>query len=133
MSDGLMIITIFSSIILVPILIVFMIYKINKFIRGKKNKNYQGKTIGKVIFLKSKGLNSPIIITVEYLVNGISYSIKETMKLKSEPIKLGAIPIGQRKVPIIGKVMIGSSVYVKYDLNNPAKALIEGNDGFINC
>lgn len=133
MSDGLMIITIFSSIILVPILIVFMIYKINKFIRGKKNKNYQGKTIGKVIFLKSKGLNSPIIITVEYLVNGISYSIKKTMKLKSEPIKLGAIPIGQRKVPIIGKVKIGSSVYVKYDLNNPAKALIEGNDGFINC
>ncbi len=133
MSDGLMIITIFSSIILVPILIVFMIYKINKFIRGKKNKNYQGKTIGKVIFLKSKGLNSPIIITVEYLVNGISYSIKKTMKLKSEPIKLGAIPIGQRKVPIIGKVRIGSSVYVKYDLNNPTKALIEGNDGFINC
>ncbi len=133
MSDGLMIITIFSSIILVPILIVFMIYKINKFIRGKKNKNYQGKTIGKVIFLKSKGLNSPIIITVEYLVNGISYSIKKTMKLKSEPIKLGAIPIGQRKVPIIGKVKIGSRVYVKYDLNNPAKALIAGNDGFINC
>ena len=133
MSDGLMIITIFSSIILVPILIVFMIYKINKFIRGKKNKNYQGKTIGKVIFLKSKGLNSPIIITVEYLVNCISYSIKKTMKLKSEPIKLGAIPIGQRKVPIIGKVRIGSSVYVKYDLNNPTKALIEGNDGFINC
>lgn len=133
MSDGLMIITIFSSIILVPILIVFMIYKINKFIRGKKNKNYRGKTIGKVIFLKSKGLNSPIIITVEYLVNGISYSIKKTMKLKSEPIKLGAIPIGQRKVPIIGKVKIGSRVYVKYDLNNPAKALIAGNDGFINC
>lgn len=133
MSDGLMIIIIFSSIILVPIVIVFIIYKINKFTRGKKNKNYQGRTVGTVVSLKSKGLNSPTIITVEYLVNGISYSIKETMKLKSEPIKLGAIPIGQRKVPIIGKVMIGSSVYVKYDLNNPAKALIEGNDGFINC
>lgn len=44
---------------------------------------------GVVVDLKIKGIDSPTIVTVEYEIEGVKYTIKETLKLKSEVIKLG--------------------------------------------
>ena len=85
-------------------------------------------TNGTVIELKLKGIDSPAVVVVEYEVDGKTYTIKETLKLKSETIKLGFLPIGQRKVPKV-KCEKGEQVIVIYDEKKPQKGHIKGNDG----
>lgn len=97
-----------------------------------KKKNCTSIVEGKVISLKSNGLDSPSVITVEYEINNERYQITETVKLKSSVIKLGFIPIGQKKIPKIN-TKIDSMVKVSYNPNNPNEAYIVGNDGIINC
>ena len=87
---------------------------------------------GIVIDLKIKATVDPIVVTVEYEVEGVKYTIKETLKLKNEVIKLGFLPIGQRQVPKV-KCKKGGTVVVIYDEKNPKKGHIKGNDGIINC
>ena len=89
-------------------------------------------TNGIVVNLKSMGLDCPTVVTVEYEVENKKYTIKESLKLKSEAIKLGFLPIGQRKIPKV-KCQKGGLVVVEYDEKNPQKAYIKGNDGIINC
>ena len=87
---------------------------------------------GIVLNVISKGLDNPTVVTVEYKVKKETYKLKETIKLKSEPIKFLFIPIGQKKVPVI-EVVKGQEVIVIYDAKNPKKAYIKGNEGKINC
>ena len=47
--------------------------------------------------------------------------------MKSETIKVGKIPVGQRKTFVIGPLDVGDAVTVKYDEKNPARAIIAGN------
>lgn len=89
-------------------------------------------TIGTVIDLKIKGLDFPTVVEVEYEVDGEKYTIKESLKLKSEAIKLGFLPIGQRKIPKV-KCEKGGTVIVVYDEEKPQKGHIKGNDGLVNC
>ena len=91
------------------------------------------KTSGRVVELNVGGLNLPTAIKVEFEVKEKKYTVRETLKLKSEPIKLGFLTIGQRKRPKIGKVEIGDSLLVIYSPGNPARAHILGNDGAMNC
>jgi len=86
---------------------------------------------GVVRDLRSYGADCPLIMYVEYEVDGVSYMLKETVKLKSTVIKLGPIPIGQRKVPQISAKR-GEIVTVVYDPAKPSHAHVKGNEGFMN-
>ena len=88
--------------------------------------------IGSVIDVKSKGIDCPTIVTVEFKVKKEVYKIKETIKLISKPIKLWIIPIGQKKVPKL-ELKKGQKVTVVYDPNNPKKAYLKENKGKVNC
>lgn len=87
---------------------------------------------GKVISLKSKGIDHPSIVTVEYLVNNVKYQVEESVKLKSKTIKLGFIPIGQKLMPKIDTT-VGAIVQIRYNPDKPSEAYIVGNEGNINC
>ena len=89
--------------------------------------------MGVISFHKDKGLDMPTIIKVEYQVNGITYTIKDTVKLKCSAIKIGFLPIGMNKEPVMGDTRVGSPAMVSYNPNNPAEAFITHNTGFINC
>ena len=131
MSDGAMIIIIFTAIILVPTAVVFMVLSINKSKRKKKNETYTGIADGTVMRIVDKGIDSPWVIHVSYMVDGKRYEIKETAKLKSETIKLGSVPVGQRKTFVMESLAEGDKVTVKYDVNRPEKAIIAGNEGVV--
>ncbi len=88
--------------------------------------------IGIVIDLKDRGLDHPTTVTVQYEVEGQKYTIKETIKLRSEVIKLGFLPIGQRQIPKVS-CKKGETVIVEYNEKKPEKGHIKGNDGLINC
>ena len=65
----------------------------------KKN-NCTNLVDGIVISVKSKGLDWPSVITVEYEINNIKYQIKESIKLKSTIIKLDNL-IDDVDIPVI--------------------------------
>lgn len=88
--------------------------------------------VGKIVNLKIKGQDFPTIIEVQYEVNNNIYTISESIKLKSEKIKIGFLPIGQKKVPILGDTRVGSVVRVAYNDNNPQEAYLIDNVGKIN-
>ena len=87
--------------------------------------------LGKVIDLKLRGNKCPTIVIVEYEVAGNKYIIKETVKFKSEIIKLGIFPIGQKKIPKVS-FKKGETVIVEYNEKDPKKGHIKGNDGLMN-
>lgn len=87
---------------------------------------------GKVLSLKSKGIDHPSVVTIEYEVNNVKYQVEETVKLESKVIKFGFIPIGQKLMPKIDTT-IGAIVQVRYNPDKPSEAYIVGNDGKINC
>lgn len=82
--------------------------------------------------LKVKGQDFPTMISVEYQVAGNNYVITESLKLKSEKIKLGFLPIGQKRVPLMGNTVVGSSATVNYNPSNPAESYISDNTGAYN-
>lgn len=87
---------------------------------------------GKVVSLKSKGIDAPSVVIVEYEVNNVKYQLKESVKLESKAIKLGFIPIGQRLIPKINTT-VGAIVQISYNPDKPSEAYIVGNEGNINC
>ena len=131
MSDGAMIIIIFAAIIILPVIVVFSVIGISKIKREKKKKYYRGLTRGTVEDIKLKGLDHPWVITVSYNVNGQDYMVKETVKLKTETLRAGRIPIGQKKTFVMGDVKAGDEIMVRYDEKRPEKAIVEGNDGAV--
>ena len=88
--------------------------------------------IGIITAVKDKGLDYPTTVKVKYSVQGKEYIIQESLKLRSVPIKAGKMPIGQRKIPVLGKIELGKSLTVKYNPLKPQKAYIVGNDGIAN-
>ncbi len=89
-------------------------------------------TDGIINNVKLKGQDFPTVITVEYVVEEKCYHIQESVKLKSEIIKLGFLPIGQRKSPRLGDTSVGRAVRVIYNPNNPEEAYLPENIGHIN-
>ncbi|MGN0342018.1 MAG: hypothetical protein ACI4DO_04415 [Roseburia sp.] len=85
--------------------------------------------VGYVKELKVKGQDSPTMISVEYKVDGNNYVVTESLKLKSAKIKLGFLPIGQKRVPVMGNTVVGSSAMVSYNPCNPAESFITNNNG----
>lgn len=60
------------------------------------------------------------------------YAVTESLKFKSEKIKFGFLPIGQKRVPAMGKTAVGSSATVSYNPSNPTEAFITHNIGKTN-
>lgn len=87
---------------------------------------------GRVKELRVNGQDFPTMITVEYLVAGNTYIVTESIKVKNEKIKLGFLPIGQKRVPVMGNTTVGSSAMVSYNPNNPVEAFITHNTGKAN-
>lgn len=131
MSDGAMILLIFSAIIVIPVVIVLFVLAINKRSRRKKFCDYTGVTGGTILKIKKGGVDCPFIIHAGYVVNGVNYEIKETAKLKSQTIKIGPLPIGQKKTFVLGNVREGDTVEIHYDETNPQKGIIYGNEGLM--
>ena len=128
-ENGMMILFIFALIIIIPLVVVSIILVINKNIRKKKKAAYTGITQGTIRKIALKGMDHPWVIYVRYSVNGINYEIKETAKLKASAIKIGEIPIGQRKTFVLGQIKEGDFVEIRYDEKDPGKAIIYKNDG----
>lgn len=124
-----MILLIFALLIIVPFVVVLMILTINKSRREKKKASYTGITQGIIQKIVFKGLDHPWVIYVRYNVNGVNYEIKETAKLKATAIKIGKVPIGQRKTFVLGQVKEGDYVEIRYDKKEPRKAIIYKNNG----
>ncbi len=101
--------------------------------RKKKRALCTQVTNGIVTKLKSKGLDFPTIITVRYTVNSVTYEISESIKLKSKIIKIGFIPVGQKKYPVMPETSEGSTARVNYNPANPAEAFLTDNIGIMNC
>ncbi|WP_290770781.1 hypothetical protein [Anaerofustis sp.] len=132
MSNNLiMIIIIFMMLVFVPTTTVFLIIIFSKKSRERKIKNYTGTAEETITNIVKRGIDSPWIIYASYNVDGIHYNIKETAKLKSNIIKVGKIPIGQRKTFIMGFIKKGNKIKIQYDENNPKKAIIADNNGII--
>ena len=89
-------------------------------------------TEGKVVEIKNRGLDFPVIVTVEYEISGIAYQISESKKYSNETIKLGFLPIGQKKIPKLGSIVVGDTVSVSYNPMSPDMAYLTHNVGKIN-
>ena len=100
-------------------------------LRKKKKQRYTGVTTGTVVNVERKGLDYPWVICASYRVDNISYKIKETAKLKTSSLKVGSVPIGQRKTFVLGPLKAGDPILVHYDEKNPQKAILYENDGVV--
>lgn len=124
-------IIIFTAIILIPTIVVFIILGINKNNKKRKKNNYMGITKGRVIRIVDKSLDYPWVIHVQYKVNGIDYEIRETAKMKSTAIKIVGIPVGQRKTFVLGDVKEGDLLEIRYEEEHPERTIIYSNDGVV--
>lgn len=131
MSDGMMIILIFAGIILLPLAAVFLVLSINRASRRRKLVKYTGQTQGQIERISHRGIDGPWVIAARYTVDGQTYRIKETAKLKSQTIKIGKLPIGQKKTFVLGQICEGDFVTILFDEQKPQHALILGNEGVI--
>lgn len=89
-------------------------------------------TQGRVVEIQKRGLDFPTIVIVTYEVSGVSYQISESKKYSTEIIKLGFLPIGQKKIPKLGGVLVGDLVSVSYNPACPYMAYLTDNVGKIN-
>lgn len=90
------------------------------------------RVVGHISDKTLRGSDFPISISVEYYVNDKLYVITETIKYEKKTIKIGNIPIGQKRVPKIGNIRIDSPTLVAYNPNNPQEAYIVENEGCDN-
>ena len=103
---------------------------------GKKK--CTAETLGEILSFKSRGLEGVTMVTVKFTVDGTEYTVKESLKYKSKAIKLGFLPIGQRKTPVLKGAAgedreIGVKVRMKYDPQKPKRAYLPDNKGWMNA
>ena len=82
--------------------------------------------------IRVKGLEAPTMITVQFTIDQVDYQICESIKLKSKMIKIGFLPIGQKKIPVLPNPVIGGYVKVNYNPENPKEAYIRDNIGIMS-
>ena len=131
MSDGIMILLIFGLIALLGGGTTALALLIAKRVHEKKEREYTGETVGTVVRFRPGGVDRPASVYVRYEVDGRAYECRETVKLKSEPIKVGPVPIGQRKTAKIA-TRVGSQVRVAYLPGDPSMAILADNTGLMN-
>ncbi|MDM8271298.1 DUF3592 domain-containing protein [Thermophilibacter provencensis] len=131
MSDGIMILLIFGLIAVLGGGTTALVLLVAKRVRARKEQTYSGSTTGTVVRVRPGSTDRPTVVYVRYVVDGTAYECHETVKLTSEPIKLGPVPVGQRKR---GKIpsSVGSEVRVAYLPADPSKAILADNGGLMN-
>ena len=60
-----------------------------------------------------------------------AYECRETVKLRSEPIRFGPVPMEQRTIGGL-TMLVGSQVRVAYLPGDPSKAILADNTGLMN-
>lgn len=90
-------------------------------------------TMGTIVERRDLGFERPIVIKVQYVVDGKTYAINDTLKYRREAIKLGFLPIGQRKVPKLENNQVDTSVRVAYNPEHPDMAYLPDNKGIMNA
>lgn len=132
MSDGVMILLIFGLIALLGGGTTALVLVISKRVRAHKEQTYTGATTGTIVRVRPGSTDRPTVVYVRYEVDGTEYERHETVKLTSEAIKLGPIPIGQTKR---GKIpsSVGDVVRVSYLPTDPSKAILTDNKGLMNA
>ena len=130
MSDGVMVLLIFGLIALLGGGTTAFVLVIAKRVRAHKEQTYTA-TTGTIVRVRPGSTDRPTVVYVRYEVEGTEYECRESVKLSSESIKLGPIPVGQRKR---GKIpsSVGSTVRVAYLPSDPSKALLTDNKGLMN-
>lgn len=131
MSDGAMILLVFGLIILPVGGMTAIVLLIVKRIRAHRERTYTGRTVGTIVRVRPGNIDRPTIVYVRYEVDGTAYECHETVKLTNKAIRIGPIPIGQRK---LGKIpsRVGCTVPVAYLPEDPSKAILVGNSGLMN-
>ena len=131
MSDGIMILLIFALIALLGGGTTALVLLIARRARARKERAYTAETVGTVVRVRPGGVDRPTVVYVRYEVDGVSYECHETVKLSSELIRLGPVPIGQRKR---GKIASreGSLVRVAYLPEDPSRAILADNTGLVS-
>ena len=86
---------------------------------------------GTIVRFRRGGIDRPTSACVRYEVDGRTYECRETVKLESEVIKIGPIPIGQRKRSKIA-MRVGSPMSVAYLPSDPSRAILADNTGLMN-
>lgn len=100
--------------------------------RKGKRKKCTAETFGTIVKVERKSMEMPTMITVEYIVEEATYTVKESIKLKSEIIKVGFLPIGQRKTPRMPDITVGHRAMICYNPDRPEMAYIKENVGLMN-
>ena len=98
----------------------------------KNRKKYDSSVIGTVVEVRSRGMDYPTRIVVEYTVDGKIYTVSETIRLKSRSVKAGFLPVGQKKTPVMGDTRVGAGAEVLYRREKPSDAVIKENRGIQN-
>jgi hypothetical protein len=98
----------------------------------KNRKKCTREVVGTIVKMDRKSMEMPTMITVEYVVDEVKYTVKESVKLKSKLIKIGFLPIGQVKTPRMGDIVVGGTAAVCYNPEQPEKAYIKENVGSMN-
>lgn len=86
---------------------------------------------GTVVRFRRGGIDRPASVRVRYEVGGKTCECRETVKLRSGPIMVCPVPIGQCKTSKIA-TRVGSQVLVAYLPSDPSKAIPADNTGLMN-
>lgn len=86
-------------------------------------------TVGMIELLDPGDDKSPAYIAVSYMVDEQEYTIRETVKMKNKPIKVGRETVGFKRLPVGSWVEIGAETPVMYDTNDPANGWLPKNKG----
>ena len=87
--------------------------------------------------IKVRGLNFPSTISVEYQIDGKTYTLNENLVMKKDKtIKFGFIPIGYSTKSQIElntgiEAKAGNTVRIKYEESNPENAYLVDNDSLL--
>lgn len=105
--------------------------------KQKRSTKCTARAVGTIHSLGKRGMDFPTTVVVSYMVAGRQFEISETLKLKSQAIRLGFLPVGQRKSPVLRTIDgqlpgVGGQVSVSYDPADPQNAFLTDNSGRIN-
>ena len=91
-----------------------------------KEKKYKDccteETVGMVQSIKVRGMDCPTEIVVSYTVNSERYMLTDTIKYRKEAIKIGFLPVGQRRIARLGEVYVGATLRVAYNPEEPEQS-----------
>lgn len=85
-------------------------------------------TIGFIV--KKKWNGNVWFLTVEYVVNGTVYKVKEQLTYHvTKKYYIGKIPVGMHSCAAIENTEVGTGIRVRYNPNKPKQSFLPDNNG----